>query len=136
MSLSADNDVRALVADWAATAVRTQELLDRAWLAEARRWHAAADSLSPAAAAAALALAPARPVIREHRLEAGVRVRLERTVGLRVGMQPLSVASRLLARAAAAPAVPLPGWSRRRTTAQTGGSRMRVTVVPVPPPKP
>lgn len=128
--------MQALIADWAAAAVRTQELLDRAWLAEARQWHAAAESLSKDAAAVFGSLAPARPVIREHQLEAEVSVRLERTLGLRVGLQPVSVASRLLARVAAAPPIARPGWSRRRTTTQTAGSRMRVTVVPGPPPNP
>lgn len=126
-------DLPALLADWAAAADRTQELLDLAWLAAARRWQAATTQLSPEAAAALAPLAPARPVIRRHEFTAEVQLRTERATELRLGVRLVGVAARRLS-SPAAPALELPGWSRRRASAQAAGSRLSVAVIPVPPP--
>ena len=126
-------DLPALLADWAAGAVRAQELFDRAWLADARRWQAATAQLSPGAAAALTPLVPARQVIRRHEFTAEVRLRVERATEFRLGVRLVGAAARRLA-APSAPALELPGWSRRRVSAHAAGSRLRVTVISIPPP--
>ncbi|MFN0066783.1 MAG: hypothetical protein ACKVYV_04015 [Limisphaerales bacterium] len=128
-------DLPALLADFAAAAVRTQELFDRAWLDEIRRWRAATEGLAPGAAALLAPLAPARTVVRRHEVEAEVRLRVERRVEFSLGIRVVGAAAKRLAEQAAPP-VELPRWSRHRASAQTVGSRLRVTVIFIPPPPP